>query len=142
MNNEKKTILDMVREGKITTEEGMQLLEALNSDQDSKRSEPRKGSLTRFLRIRVTGDHPDVNKVNVNVPLALLKVASSVFSFGKGIIPKEAREELEKNGIDLEKIDFDELIHLIDEGLSDGKIVDVEVTDPETGKMKVDIYVE
>jgi hypothetical protein len=49
---------------------------------------------------------------------------------------------MKKQGIDLTKIDFNELMQLIDQGLSDGRLVDVETEDEEEGKMKVEVYVE
>ena len=37
-------------------------------------------------------------------------------------------------GIDLRKIDFDEIINLVDQGLSDGRLVDVETEDEKEGR--------
>ncbi len=45
-------------------------------------------------------------------------------------------------GIDLSQIDFTELLDLIDQGLADGKLVDVEVQDPQEGLMTVEVYIE
>ncbi|MEW6621947.1 MAG: hypothetical protein AB1420_02245 [Bacillota bacterium] len=146
MQNEKLKILEMIQEGKISSAEGLELLNAL---QDA--DKPEKNTLIgkidanmkeRFLRVRVSGDGTGVKKVDVNIPLSLLKVASKFINFGMGMIPKEAMEQMEQKGIDISKIDFDELIQLIDQGLSDGKLVDVDVNDPEQGRIQVEVYVD
>jgi hypothetical protein len=49
---------------------------------------------------------------------------------------------MNKQGIDLAEMDFTELVELVDQGVLDGKLVDVEVDDPHEGKMMVQIYVE
>lgn len=146
MENEKLKILEMIQEGKISSSEGLELLNAL---QDGDKTEaalsaakPAANLKERFLRVRVSGDGTHVNKVDVNVPLNLLKVAAKFANFGTSMIPKEARVQMEAKGIDLTQIDFDELVRLIDEGLSDGKLVDVDVNDPQEGRIKVEVYVD
>jgi|GEM_PF-6134702 hypothetical protein len=49
---------------------------------------------------------------------------------------------MDKRGIDLSEIDLKELVDLIDQGLVDGKLVDVELDDPQEGHMTVAVYVE
>jgi hypothetical protein len=135
MNEERRKILEMVREGKVSTEEGLQLMEAM--EQGNETSQPVKSQ--RFFRVRVDGAK---TKVNVKIPMNLIKVASKFAGIGMNFIPEDARREMEKKGIDLSTIDFEELVGLIDEGLVDGKLVDVETEDPGEGQMKVEIYVD
>ena len=146
MENEKLKILEMIQEGKISSAEGLELLNALQEadkvDNTLSTIKTTPNSKDRFLRVRVSGDGTHVHKVDVNIPLSLLKVAAKFANFGSGMIPKEAREQMEEKGIDLSKIDFDELIMLIDQGLSDGKLVDVDVNDPNEGRTKVEVYVD
>lgn len=138
MSNEKIKILEMVQNGTITANEGLKLLQALD-DTDTKPIEPTKID-GRFIRIRVTnGQH---TKVNVNIPLSLLKVATRLADIGIKFIPADARQEMEKNGINLQDINFEELVQLIDQGLVDGKLVDVDTDDPNEGRTKVEVYVE
>ncbi len=146
MDNEKMKILQMIQEGKLTSAEGMELLNAL---QDTEKNEAAPAVIKnkdnikdRFLRVRVTGEGSGLKKADVNIPLALLSVAAKFVNIGMGMIPKEAREQMEEKGIDLTKIDFDELIMLIDQGLSDGKLVDVDLADQEHGNLKVEVYVD
>ncbi|AKL94642.1 hypothetical protein CACET_c11770 [Clostridium aceticum] len=146
MQNEKLKILEMIQEGKISSEEGLELLNALQEGDKTAKSilldKSNAKNKERFLRVRVSGDGIGVKKVDVNIPLSLLKVASKFVNMGMGMIPKEAKEEMEKNGVDISKIDFDELIQLMDQGLSDGKLVDVDINDPEEGRIRVEVYVD
>ncbi|RYD05778.1 hypothetical protein N752_07750 [Desulforamulus aquiferis] len=138
MSNEKIKILEMVQNGTITATEGLELLKAIE-EPDVKAVNPSNTS-ERFLRVRVTsGDH---TKVNVNVPLSLLKVATKLADVGLKLIPEEARNQMQKNGINLDGINIEEMVQLIDAGLVDGKLVDVDTDDPKEGHTKVEIYVE
>ena len=76
MSEEKKRILDLVRDGKVSVDEGLRLLEALDSSAQEGASASGRlgGSHGRMLRIRVL-DTGDNTRVNVNIPLALAKVA-------------------------------------------------------------------
>lgn len=146
MQSEKLKILEMIQEGKISSNEGLELLNALQETDKTEKAVSLSKLMTsrkeRFLRVKVSGDGTGVKKVDVNIPLSLLKVASRFVNIGMGMVPKEARDEMEKKGIDIAKIDFDELVQLIDQGLSDGKLVDVDVNDPEHGRIQVEVYVD
>jgi hypothetical protein len=138
MSDEKIKILEMIQNGKVTAAEGLELLKALDDSfiqQDGALNTGR-----RFLRIRVTSGQS--KKVNVNIPLSLLKVATKFASIGMKFIPEEARQEMQKKGIDLSEIDFDELVQLVDQGLANGKLVDIDIDDQSDGHTKVEIYVE
>lgn len=56
-------------------------------------------------------------------------------------IPAEAKGEMEKKGIDLEQL-LTELIKELEQGTSDGKLVDVDVDDPHEGRIKVEVFVD
>lgn len=137
MSNEKIKVLEMIQAGKLTAAEGLDLLKALD-DSEFKPAEAPAGS--RFLRIRVAAGQQ--SKVNVNIPLSLLKVATKFVGIGMNFIPEEARREMAKKGIDLADLDFDELLKLIEQGLVDGKLVDVDTEDEYSGRTKVEVYVE
>ena len=139
MSNDKIRILEMIQEGKISAEEGMDLLNALTEQtDDTARSDMNQRG--RFLRIRVNGDK--AKKVNVNIPLSLMRAAGRLVGFGMAFVPREAREEMEKQGIDLSQIDIKELISQIDAGLVSGRLVDIDTEDPEEGKIKVEVFVD
>ena len=67
------------------------------------------------------------------------QITSKLVNIGLTYIPDDARKEMEKKGIDVSKIDFEELISLIDQGLVDGKLVDVDTEDTEHGRTKVEV---
>jgi hypothetical protein len=139
MDEEKLKILQMIEERKITAAEGMELLNALgDTAMTQSPASPAPGK--QFLRIRVLGDK--AKKVNVNIPLSLVKVASKFAAFGMGFIPEEARKEMERKGIDLAQLDMGELVTLIEQGLVTEKLVDIDVDDPEEGRVKVEVYVD
>jgi DUF4097 and DUF4098 domain-containing protein YvlB len=140
MSDEKKRILEMIREGKITSSEGLELLAALDDDGVEQVRATKSKLSKRFLRVKVYTDK--AVKVNVNIPLALIKVASKFATVGLKYIPDEARIEMEKKGIDLTQIDMEELVIAIEQGLVDEKLVDVDVDDPKEGKVRVEVYVE
>lgn len=125
MSEEKRKVLDLVREGKVSVDEGLKLLEALdNSSQDGSPAPRHQGGRSeRMLRIRVL-DTEENAKVNVNLPLALAKVAMK-------FIPKDVSKQLQD-----ENIDLDELLSTITQANA-GKIVDIDSEDA-----KVEIYVE
>jgi hypothetical protein len=138
MSDEKIRVLEMIQNGKITAAEGLELLKALDASFIQQEDAANTGS--RFLRIRITGGQN--KKVNVNIPLSLLKAATKFASVGMKLIPEEARQEMQKKGVDLSNIDFDELVELIDQGLANGKLVDIDTDDPKEGHTKIEIYVD
>lgn len=141
-NEERMRIMKMVEEGKINAEEGIELLKALEGPDTSMQSANVVASgdnRKRFLRVRVEVGN-DV-KVNMNVPLSLVKVFSKIAGQGMKFIPEDARRELEAKGIDLADIDLEELVKQVEEGLTDGKIIDVHIDEPGE-EVKVEIYVE
>lgn len=102
-------ILEMVSSEKISVEEGTRLIEALESH-DKSASVPARSGRAKFIRIKINS--ADGDTVNVNVPLALAKIALR-------FVPSDARVELERQNIDL-----DEVIEAVLSG-AEGQIVDV-----------------
>jgi len=140
MSQETMKILELLETGKITRQEALELINSLDAHRDPEGVSPAAAaSAKRFLRVRVDGDK---TKVNVNVPLNLIKVATQIADASMKWIPQDAHEQMKKQGIDLSKIDFDEIINLVDQGLSDGRLVDVETEDEIDGRIKVEVYVD
>ena len=135
MNEEVLRILEMVKSGKITPEEGEKLLAAIGQGQQKQAAAKRT-----MLRIRVDASDPESDgraKVNVNVPLAIAKKAMGLLS----LVPKETRKELSDKGIDLDAIDLRELIEMFESGGLTEELVNVETGTDEKGA-KVKIYVD
>lgn len=126
MNEEKMRILQMVEEGKISASEASELLDALGSEQQEEKALQKPSMKGRKLRILVTKPGSDKPQVNIRIPLRLVKWAER-------FIPKEAKQELDDQGIDI-----DEIVGSIDE-LEDLTLVDV--TDEDTGE-QVKIFIE
>ena len=146
--SEQKKILEMVENGQITSDEAMELLNALESAGAGQESNvidvpDRKNTNYKFLKIRVTSENNTVN-VNVNIPIRLIKILGSIAIKMTSVIPKDAREEMESKGIDISSIDFAEIVdELLNGTLEDPSIVDVEAWDDEHNTMiKVKIYAE
>ena len=149
MSSEKMKILEMIQEGKLTATEGMELLKAMEEGNSLKASpqivengfvkKERLSTGERFLRVRVVGEKS--LKVNVNVPLSLIHSASKLIVYAMSFVPADKRAELEQKGLDLQALDVEGLARILEENL-DGKIVDVEVADPEEGRIKVEVCVE
>ncbi|WP_018465222.1 SHOCT-like domain-containing protein [Calidithermus timidus] len=118
---DKRRIMDMVKEGKISVEEAVRLLEAIEPQATSPRTPgtvavavpPAKG-IAKMLRISVSGEGI---KVNVNLPVSLAKFAAS-------FIPPEAKQAMSAQGIDLAGI-----LDMLKGDLPEGRLVDVEIQD-------------
>lgn len=124
--DEKLQILKMVEEGKITSEEGIELLDALNETKVNY-TESQKA---KWLKIRVF--EPDNStKVNVTIPVSLIDVGMKI----AGKVAPNFVPELKESGLD--ELDLKEVFEAIRDGAS-GKLVDVE---SENGE-KVEIIVE
>ncbi|MGE5571687.1 MAG: SHOCT-like domain-containing protein [Clostridia bacterium] len=123
MIDEKRQILTMVREGKISVDEGLKLLEALESSAPGQPGGTGAGKPAKMLRVRVL-DVEDNTRVNVNLPLSLVKVAMK-------FIPKNVAAEIKEQDIDLEGI----IASITDATV--GKIVDID-----SDEAKVEVYVD
>jgi hypothetical protein len=142
MNEEALKILKMIEDGKISAEEGKKLLEALN-DAPEEAEKPLKSAApekkNRILRVVVDtrGQGEEDARVRVNVPL---DVARKLAKF-TAIIPKDAKEEMRDNGIDIDSIDIEGLIEMFLNGEIDENLVDVETGNNGKGA-SVKVYVD
>lgn len=148
--SEVKRILDMIADGTISSEEGMALIDAIK-DTDKKDQEEElvtpvvktpsanKKSYS-FLKVRVETDEDDT-KVNVNVPLKLVKSLGGLTKNIGNYIPEDARETMNEHGVNIESFDIDEIISALEDGSIDGPLVDID-TEEDGKKTKVKVYVE
>jgi hypothetical protein len=71
---ERMKILNLIREGKITAEEGAKLLSALGDSQKPKRTPAtRAAGEPRWFRVKVTDLVSGNTKVSVNIPFGLME---------------------------------------------------------------------
>lgn len=141
MNQEILKVLDMVKDGKISVEEGENLISVLTNEnsvnQPTLKKDEQKKLLVKVLTIDKGGK--EKTNVDVNIPLKLAKIMASFMT----MIPEEAQTNMKEKGIDLSSIDLTELIELFENNEIDSELVNVKSTDDETGETTtVRVYVE
>lgn len=107
--SEQRKILELLASGQLSVEQADELLSAIGSEA------PQPKGAAKMVRIEVDADHE--TKVRVNVPAPLAK-------FAMGFIPKETRDELTAQGINLS-----EIIDVLKGELPEGRLVEVEAED-------------
>jgi len=93
MNEDRKRILALLAEGKITTDEAERLIAALErSNPALDASAPVARRAPKYMRVEVDADQPHSGptKVNIRVPMALLRAGVRLSS----LIPPEARDQV------------------------------------------------
>jgi hypothetical protein len=119
MNEQRKDILGMLAEGKITAEEADQLIAALERDQPpaAPHLDARPKGKAKYLRLEVdTLENGVPGRVNVRVPLQLLRAGVRLAA----LIPPQALDrantELSKSGvpIDLTQLKPEQLEELVE----------------------------
>lgn len=139
MNTDRRSVLQMLADGKINADEAERLLSALDRGEQApagavQPAAPRNAP--KYLRVTVDA-HEEATKVNIRVPMALLRAGVRLSS----LIPPAAREEVNrefaKNGVpfdigQLKPENLEELISHLDDFT-----VDVDARDA-----KVRVYCE
>lgn len=121
MNEQRKDILDMLAEGKITADEAERLIAALERDRSAASTSLEdarpKGGRPRYLRVVVNSlENDEPSRVNVRVPLQLLRAGVQLAA----LIPPQAlgraNVELGKSGvpIDLTQLKPEQLEALVE----------------------------
>lgn len=112
--NEKKRIINMIVEKKISAEEGAKLIEALNN-RNKTTSKPKK------LCLRVIEDGGKKAKVNIAIPLNLAKL-------GVGLIPKSGKlgASIGNTDFDFSQINWKDIIDLAISG-EEGELFYLEI---------------
>jgi len=141
MNDDRRSILQMLADGKITADEAERLLAALDRTDASAAPPPIAAGgkpAPKYLRVAVDTEETDgPTKVNVRVPMSLLRAGVRLTS----LIPPQARDhvnaELAKKGVmlDLGQVKPENLEELIDQ-LNDLSV------DVDQEKTKVRIFCE
>jgi hypothetical protein len=141
MNEQRRQVLEMLAESKITADEAERLIYALEADQPEPSTgvADRSKSRPKYLRVVVidnsAGEEP--SRVNVRIPLQLLRAGVRLAS----LIPPQAvtkiNEKLDESGvpIDLTELKPQQLEELIDQ-LGD---LTVDVDEPDS---KVQVFCE
>lgn len=101
MNEERKKVLEMLAEGKITTEDAERLLDKIGDTGKSSASAQagsERPSKCKYLRVYV--DSSDGDKVNIRVPLALIGTGVKLAA----VLPNDVNKKLGEKGVDLSKL--------------------------------------
>jgi len=104
MMEERKQILEMLAQGKITADDAERLLDKLGTgetDRSSSGPAPasrQSGVKPKYLRVHV--DSSDGDKVNIRIPLALIRTGIKLTT----LLPEHANEKLGEQGVDLSKL--------------------------------------
>ena len=134
-NEDRMRILSLVEEGKISAEEGARLLAAMNQGGSVSQAASSAGATSsavvhapsagaaKWLKVKVTDQATGRLKVDVTIPLALVRVAAR---FGGNISPE------------LRDLDIEEVIEAARSGES-GRLVDV--LDAEDGE-HVEVFIQ
>ena len=147
MNEHRRQILQMLAEGKISADEAERLISAMEEPAVAKSAEPGSTSAgktsPKYLRVQVDsdddGEHRGPTKVNVRVPMQLLRAGVKL----AGLIPTQAlnraNQAMHEKGIslDLTQIKAENLEELV-EHLND-LAVDVDQRDAKNN-VKVRVY--
>jgi len=95
MSDESKRVLKMLAAGKITVEEAERLLGALAAAPEPPAAPAPKGAVQsgrpQYLRVVVDETAGEKAKVNIRVPLRLLRSGMKL----KGLLPDQARQKLD-----------------------------------------------
>lgn len=129
MSQERKQVLEMLAQGKITADDAARLLDRLASIAEpadaAREEEPATGTREaaaspppaakgRPKYLRVVVDSTDGDKVNIRVPLGLIRAGMKL----RAVMPEHARERLEERGLDLNhlgELDGEELVDALRE---------------------------
>jgi len=121
-SKERLKILKMIDEGKITAEEGTQLLGALKKQKEHRSGATEGGA--QWLRIRVSDLNSGKETVRVNLPIGLVNIGMKM---GARFVP-----EIE------EEVVMEDLAEALSQGMA-GKIIDI--VDEADGE-RVEIFIE
>lgn len=125
LDSERKRILQLVNEKKITPEEGATLLETIRQlETPAERPAPGNAAEPRFFRIRVTNSRNGQSKVNIRLPIELVNVG---LKFGSKFSPDGSEES------------YQQLLKKVTDLSEAGKLVDI-LDDVE--EERVEIYLE
>jgi len=120
VNEQRKDVLEMLAEGKITAEEADQLIAALDRDQPppvAASSDARPKGKPKYLRVVVDAtDDGTPSRVNIRVPLQLLRAGVRLAALIPPQALGEANKELSRSGIpfDLTQLKPEQLEELVE----------------------------
>lgn len=141
MNEDRRSVLQLLADGKITADEAERLIGALerNSPEPAPGGDVANRRAPKYLRVCVDTDEPEEGptKVNIRVPMALLRAGVRLTSLVPPAARNQLNAELAKNGVafDLNQLKPENLEDLVDQ-------LDELTVDVDQDKTKVRIFCE
>jgi hypothetical protein len=103
VNEERRRILSMLSEGKISTQEADALLDVLQEQPPTAAAVPAPVPAPKYLRVLVEGhESGHSNKVNVRVPLDLIRAGMRLAALLPAVAYEPVNRALKENGLDLD----------------------------------------
>jgi len=141
MNEDRKRILAMLAERKITADEAERLLDAMGREPAPLQgggADPKPNGSPKYFRVEVNANEPDgPTKVNVRIPMQLLRAGVRL----SALIPPKARDEVNA-AMARQGIPFD-INQLKPENLDDLLVHLADFTvDVDSGDAKVRVFCE
>jgi hypothetical protein len=115
MHEERRKILEMVQKGTISADDASQLLDALRDQEEASRRQRRR---PRWVRIRVTDTLDDKVRVNLTLPVGLVRAGLRAGGSIAGV------EGLDTAGLE-EMLDRGELGHILDADDDHGQRIEI-----------------
>ena len=143
MSENRKRILEMLANGRISADEAERLLTALENGPIIDATPARTFGASKYLRILIErepdGDHDEQTKVNIRVPLQLLRAGVKL----KSLLPDDARDQmneaLREKGVDFDINQFK--AENLEEMLANLNDLSIDI-DKKSRKAKIKIYCE
>jgi hypothetical protein len=120
MSEEKKMILEMLKNGDISVEEAEKLLAAVpdsKQNSDIALTSKSSGIRPRKIKITVTDNDTSKNKVDIRIPFSLLKAGLKIGKASMALGAKYTGERESQQILELlREVDIDEILDSIDDG--------------------------
>lgn len=118
MSNEKKQILEMLSQGKISVQEAETLLSAIGEKGGIASGSEAPEKEIKFLRISVDSKDENADKVNIKIPIKFIKAGLKLTAFLPDKAYVKVNQALEENGFPLDlkamkDADYSELIQAL-----------------------------
>lgn len=129
--NEKKRIIELLSDGKITAKQAEQLLSALST-----KKEPSSQKKGKFFVIELIEQESEKNIIHLRMPVSLIKA-------GLKFIPKHAQiqAELKGSSFDISSINWDDILTQASGG-EVGDVLYIEINSDEEKPLVLHVYIE
>ncbi|MEO0128640.1 MAG: hypothetical protein ABIL02_00165 [candidate division WOR-3 bacterium] len=131
MSEERRKILNMVAEGKITPEEAERLLSVLKDTTDK----------AHFFRVRVYDRNNDKIKVKVDIPIGVLRLLLKFGATFQGLAPDGFKMNIKGKEFHLDEFTPEMIDKIVGELGESGRFNLVEVESTEDNE-RVEVYIE